>query len=295
MTGFPGFRARAGSPGAERRDRRHGQARAASPCRRSPPLLADGREPPICRRRRPFLRRRAAEEEFSGWYLRGDVGGRRQCGGAETRDHARAARAARSQRKRSSARRSRRSAWSTSAPAIRRRAGFAPMRRSNIASAQASARARLTPGQGSAQTGDAFRADVASFVGLVNGYCHSRRLVRVFAFPRRWSWLRRQPAVERQRSRPRVGRRLRLGLETSFAWAAMAGVDYDLTARLKLELELPLSELWDGRDRRLRRLPGPRGSDLIPQQTGLKRLPAGPHLPDWRGVAGRRARLTAAA
>ena len=52
---------------------------------------------------------------------------------------------------------------------------------------------------GSAQTGDAFRADVASFVGLVNGYVSSRRLVRVFAFPRRRSWLRRQPAVERQR------------------------------------------------------------------------------------------------
>ena len=142
---------------------------------------------------------------------------------------------------------------------------------------------------GSAQTGDAFRADVASFVGLVNGYVSSRRLVRVFAFPRRWSWLRRQPAVERQRE-PAPG-----GAEASprarglsFAWAAMAGVDYDLTAEAEARTELPLPELWDRRDRRRRRLPGPRGSDLIPQQTGLERLQAGPHLPDWRGVAGRR-------
>jgi opacity protein-like surface antigen len=86
---------------------------------------------------------------------------------------------------------------------------------------------------GSAQTGDAFHADVASFVGLVNAtvspvawYGFSPFLGAGVGF-----------ADNRLSSvRPGWGGRFASGSRLSFAWAAMAGVDYDFTARLKLEL-----------------------------------------------------------
>jgi opacity protein-like surface antigen len=92
------------------------------------------------------------------------------------------------------------------------------------------------PWLGQAQDEDAFHADVSSLVGLVNGY----------VTPGAWygfsPFLGAGVGFADNRllsvSTDALGQRGQFGSgsRTSFAWAAMAGVDYDLTANLKLEL-----------------------------------------------------------
>ena len=170
---------------------------------------ADGRKPPICRRRRPFLRRRPPRRNSAAGIAR-RRGRRRQCGGAETRDHARAARGP-TRRKRSVSPSLSPFGMVDVGAGYQATSWFRADATIDIASAQASARARLTPGQGGANRGRLSRRR-----RLVRR--PGQRLCRLpppgtgFRFPRRRSWLRRQPALERQREPPRVGRRLRLGL-----------------------------------------------------------------------------------
>ena len=177
-----------------------------------------------------------AEEEFSGWYLRGDVGGGVNAAAPKLEIDARAARGPD------------RNASGLGSPSL------SPFGMVDVGAGYqatswfradatieyrfgASLRSGATYAwAGSAQTGDAFRADVASFVGLVNGYVSpvawygfspflgagvgfaDNRLSSVSAVGPGWSG------------------GFASGSRLSFAWAAMAGVDYDLTARLKLEL-----------------------------------------------------------
>ncbi len=87
-----------------------------------------------------------------------------------------------------------------------------------------------------AQNADALRADVSSFVGLLNGY----------VTPGAWygfsPFLGAGVGLADNRTSGLSGQTLlgpvayAGGSRTSFAWAVMAGVDYDLTPNLKLEL-----------------------------------------------------------
>ena len=91
---------------------------------------------------------------------------------------------------------------------------------------------------GSAQDAGPFRADVASIVGLVNGY----------ASPGTWYGLTPFLGVgagfagnklsgSTNQDYPSLGPAgYANGSRTSFAWALMAGVDYDISANLRLEL-----------------------------------------------------------
>lgn len=89
---------------------------------------------------------------------------------------------------------------------------------------------------GFAQTGDAFRADVASFVGLVNGYVSPVAWYGFSPFLGAGVGFADNRLSSVSVSRPGWNGGFASGSRLSFAWAAMAGVDYDLTARLKLEL-----------------------------------------------------------
>jgi opacity protein-like surface antigen len=185
----------------------------------------------------PPLPEQTAEEEFSGWYLRGDVGGGVNSGRPELEiaPEATAASAGGAVGRFDNATLSpfgivdvgagyQFNSWFRADATIEYRGG-------------ASLRSGATYAwAGPAQTGNTFRADVASFVGLVNGYVTpgawygfspvlgagvgfaDNRLSSVSAFGSGW------------------GGRFASGSRMSFAWAAMAGVDYGLTANLKLEL-----------------------------------------------------------
>lgn len=89
---------------------------------------------------------------------------------------------------------------------------------------------------GLAQTGDAFRADVASFVGLVNGTVTPAAWYGFSPFLGAGVGFADNRLSSVSVSRPGWGGGFASGSRLSFAWAAMAGVDYDLTATLKLEL-----------------------------------------------------------
>jgi opacity protein-like surface antigen len=89
---------------------------------------------------------------------------------------------------------------------------------------------------GSAQTGDAFHADVASFVGLVNATVSPVAWYGFSPFLGAGVGFADNRLSSVNVSRPGWGGGFASGSRLSFAWAAMAGVDYDLTARLKLEL-----------------------------------------------------------
>ncbi len=85
---------------------------------------------------------------------------------------------------------------------------------------------------GPTQVGGSYRADVASFVGLVNGY----------ATPGTWYGFAPFLGAGVGLADNRVsgfadssGGRFASGSRTSFAWALMAGVDYDVSPNLKLE------------------------------------------------------------
>ena len=150
---------------------------------------------------------------------------------------------------------------------------------------------------------DDYRADLASIVGLVNGYASPGSWYGLspflgagvgFADNRLSGSTDQGYPFARFRGRPfrqRIEDELRLGA--------------DGRHRLRYQSEpeararIPLSQLRFDRDGRLelphgrehdRRLQRWRERDLVPQQTGLERLPAGPHLSDRRAyVAARRA------
>jgi opacity protein-like surface antigen len=175
-----------------------------------------------------------AEEEFSGWYLRGDVGG-----GVNAAPKLEIARG-------------------PLAGPIATQAVFSPSlspfgmvdvgagyQATNWFRADATieyrfgASLRSGPADawaGSAQAGDAFRADVASFVGLVNGYVTPGAWYGFSPFLGAGIGFADNRLSSVSVSRPGWGGGFASGSRISFAWAAMAGVDYDLTGRLKLEL-----------------------------------------------------------
>ena len=86
------------------------------------------------------------------------------------------------------------------------------------------------------QTGDAFRADVASFVGLVNGYLSPVAWYGFSPFLGAGVGFADNRLSSVSAIGPGWNGGFASGSRISFAWAAMAGVDYDITARLKLEL-----------------------------------------------------------
>ena len=102
---------------------------------------------------------------------------------------------------------------------------------------------RLRSGDGGypwAPSGNAFHADVSSFVGLVNGYLTPGAWYGFSPFIgagvgladnrlSRAGWQAIGPSGP-------IGGGFASGSKTSFAWAVMAGLDFDLTANLRLEL-----------------------------------------------------------
>ena len=89
-----------------------------------------------------------------------------------------------------------------------------------------------SPSGGPTQFGESYRADVSSFVGLINGY----------ATPGTWYGFAPFLGAGVGLADNRVsgfadssGGRFANGSRTSFAWALMAGVDYDVSPSLKLE------------------------------------------------------------
>jgi opacity protein-like surface antigen len=92
------------------------------------------------------------------------------------------------------------------------------------------------PWPGPSQNADAFHADVSSFVGLVNGYVTPGAWYGFSPFLGAGVGFadNRTSGFADQTSPGRAG--YANGSRTSFAWAMMAGVDYDLTPNLKLEL-----------------------------------------------------------
>jgi opacity protein-like surface antigen len=92
------------------------------------------------------------------------------------------------------------------------------------------------PGLGAAQEGDPFHAEVASFVGLVNGYVAPGAWYGFSPFLGAGIGFADNRVLSVGAASLGWGERFASGSRTSFAWAAMAGLDYDLTANLKLEL-----------------------------------------------------------
>jgi opacity protein-like surface antigen len=89
-----------------------------------------------------------------------------------------------------------------------------------------------------AEAGDGFRADLSSFVGLVNGYVTPGAWYGFSPFIGAGVGFadNRLSGAAWRGVADQAGGRFGGGSRTSFAWALMAGVDYDLTANLKLEL-----------------------------------------------------------
>jgi opacity protein-like surface antigen len=92
------------------------------------------------------------------------------------------------------------------------------------------------PWLGPAQNGDVFHANLASFVGLVNGYVVPGAWYGFSPFLGASVGFADNRLSSVSAAGPGQGGRFISGSRTSFAWAAMAGVDYGLTANLKLEL-----------------------------------------------------------
>jgi opacity protein-like surface antigen len=176
-----------------------------------------------------------AEEEFSGWYLRGDVGGGVNAAAPklEIAPGPLAGPIATQAVWRPSLSPSgmidvgagyQATSWFRADATIEYR--FGASLRSGATDAWA----------GSAQTGNAFRADAASFVGLVNGYVSPVAWYGFSPFLGAGVGFADNRLSSVSAAGPGWNGGFASGSRISFAWAAMAGVDYDLTARLKLEL-----------------------------------------------------------
>ena len=92
------------------------------------------------------------------------------------------------------------------------------------------------PWLGPAQDEEAFHTDVSSFVGLVNGYVTPGAWYGFSPFLDAGIGFADNRLASVRATAAGWGEHYAGGSRTSFAWAAMAGVDYDLTANLKLEL-----------------------------------------------------------
>jgi opacity protein-like surface antigen len=98
---------------------------------------------------------------------------------------------------------------------------------------------------GSAQYADFYRADVASIVGLVNGYANLGTWYGLspflgagvgFANNKLSGFTDQGLGYADYRSPGPTGGNFASASKTSFAWALMAGVDFDVTPNLRLEL-----------------------------------------------------------
>ena len=187
----------------------------------------------------PSLPEQTAEEEFSGWYLRGDVGGGVNSAGPEleTAPEAPAASAAAAARRFDNATLSpfgmvdvgagyQFNSWFRTDATLEYRAG------ANLHSP-----ASLTFA-GPAQYADFYRADVASIVGLVNGYANLGTWYGLSPFLGVGVGLADTKVSGFTDQGPGYTNYgdFANGSKTSFAWALMAGVDFDLTPNFKLEL-----------------------------------------------------------
>jgi opacity protein-like surface antigen len=183
----------------------------------------------------PSLPEQAATDEFSGWYLRGDVGGGVNSARPELETAPSVTAASADE-------------WLLSGAAVRRldNATLSPFGMVDVgagyqfdswfradATLEYRAGARLDSLYSQPQVTDSYRADVSSFVGLVNGY----------ATPGTWygftPFLGAGVGVAENRVSGFAGSsggHFANGSRTSFAWALMAGVDYDISPSLKLEL-----------------------------------------------------------
>jgi opacity protein-like surface antigen len=102
------------------------------------------------------------------------------------------------------------------------------------ASLQSGAAAYPWPGR--AQDAVSFHADAASFVGLLNGYLAPGVWYGLSPFLGAGIGFADNRLASVSATAPGWNGQFAGGSRTSIAWAAMAGVDYDLTADLKLEL-----------------------------------------------------------
>jgi len=183
----------------------------------------------------PSLPEQAATDEFSGWYLRGDVGGGVNSARPELETAPSVIAAGADE-------------WLLSGAAARRfdNATLSPFGMVDVgagyqfnswfradATLEYRAGARLDSLYSQPQVTDSYRADVSSFVGLVNGY----------ATPGAWYGFTPFLGAGVGLAENRVsgfadpsGDHFANGSRTSFAWALMAGVDYDISPSLKLEL-----------------------------------------------------------
>jgi opacity protein-like surface antigen len=177
-----------------------------------------------------------AEAQFSGWYLRGDVGGGVNAAAPQL-EIAPAPIAA-----------------PAAIPTLSRSllsplgmvdvgVGYQPLSwfRADAtieyrggASLQSGAAAYLGPGP--AQDAVSFHADAASFVGLVNGYVAPAAWFGLSPFLGAGVGFADNRLASVSAAAPGWGGHFAGGSRTSIAWAAMAGVDYDLAPSLKLEL-----------------------------------------------------------
>ena len=82
---------------------------------------------------------------------------------------------------------------------------------------------------------DSYRADVSSFVGLVNGYATPGAWYGFTPFLGAGVGLAENSGSPASAEPPQAAD-FANGSRTSFAWALMAGVDYDISPNLKLEL-----------------------------------------------------------
>ena len=284
---------------------------AARPGRRSPPP-SPGWARAAHRRCTGSLS--PADAQFGGWYLRGDVGIGVNSTAPELKDSARSDRGRRCGRVhfrgcdpgRSATRRCRRLGWSTSAQAIRSTAGFAP-------TPDIGARARLQSLYAGTDPGRLARRNMPIPIAPTSPRSSASSTAMRIWEPGTGS----RPSSALESASPTTGypasptrvwalgiyliARPRLATPTdrgaSFAWALMAGVDFDLTPNLRLELGyryLNYGSIATGGSNCLMGGSGGTFSTAncsagvantisSPQQTRLERLQIGAYLLDRRG------------
>lgn len=200
----------------------------------------------------PSLPEQTAEEEFSGWYLRGDVGGGVNLARPEleTAPEVNAASSGAAAGRFDNATLSpfgmvdvgagyQFNSWFRADATLEYRAG------ANLSSQYAVTDPASLIFAGPPQYADFHRADVASIVGLVNGYANLGIWYGLSPFlgagvgladTKVSGFTDQGPGYANYSPLGPTGGDFANGSKTSFAWALMAGVDFDVTPNIKLEL-----------------------------------------------------------
>ena len=213
----------------------------------------DGRTPPTCPRRRPCLRRHPAVAEFNGWYLRGDVGlGVNAATPPELQNApdpiatgvasgflSPAATQAFNNTTLSPFGMTDFGAGYQFNPWLRVD-GTVEYRGAGLQSLYA-----LTDPGGPLQYADFYRANVASFIGLLNGYANLGNWYGIspfvgagagFADNNVSGFTDQSFGYDGNGSLGPAGGYYSNASKTNFAWALMAGLDFNVSPNLKLEL-----------------------------------------------------------